>query len=274
MSRKLALLIGINYTRTAYALAGCINDALNVGKILGVMGYDCTYLLDDGTCRPPTRNNILAACKQLVSNAKRGDSLFFHYSGHGTHTIDRDGDEDDGRDEAICPLSGGNITDDELRHVLTDRLPIGSNLFMLLDCCHSGTGADLRYNYDNTAKYNGGGRTPVEFDATHWTCNAARRLNARRLDTKTAVVCISGCRDNQTSADTVFDDQACGAMTAAFLKAWEKHATADNRVDVLLLCNYMTGMLKCYGYGQIPQLSLGTREQDALMTKNALNLVL
>lgn len=69
----------------------------------------------------PTKANILTTMKWLVDGAQPGDSLFFHYSGHGSqgkHTLlfaisdaytlgtvrDADGDEEDGLDETICML--------------------------------------------------------------------------------------------------------------------------------------------------------------------------
>lgn len=51
----------------------------------------------------------------LVRDARPGDSLFFHYSGHGGQAADLDGDEDDGFDETILPLdfkTAGEIIDD------------------------------------------------------------------------------------------------------------------------------------------------------------------
>ena len=40
----------------------------------------------------------------LVRGAQPNDSLFFHYSGHGSQQQDHDGDEVDGTDETICPV--------------------------------------------------------------------------------------------------------------------------------------------------------------------------
>ena len=40
----------------------------------------------------------------LVRGAQPNDSLFFHYSGHGSQQQDSDGDEVDGTDETICPV--------------------------------------------------------------------------------------------------------------------------------------------------------------------------
>ena len=40
----------------------------------------------------------------LVSGAQPNDSLFLHYSGHGSQAKDHDSDEVDGYDETICPV--------------------------------------------------------------------------------------------------------------------------------------------------------------------------
>ena len=63
----------------------------------------------------PTRQNIIQAMGWLARDARPGDSLFFHYSGHGGRQRDTDGDEDDGYDETILPVDfqkTGQITDD------------------------------------------------------------------------------------------------------------------------------------------------------------------
>ena len=41
---------------------------------------------------PATKKDIIEGCKWLVSNTSEGDSLFFHYSGHGIQVDDQDGD--------------------------------------------------------------------------------------------------------------------------------------------------------------------------------------
>ena len=45
----------------------------------------------------PTKENLLKALDWLVRDAKRGDALFFHYSGHGGQEDDPDGIEEDGQ---------------------------------------------------------------------------------------------------------------------------------------------------------------------------------
>ena len=38
-------------------------------------------LMDDGSHEEPTKENILAAYKQVVEESEDGDSIFLHYSG-------------------------------------------------------------------------------------------------------------------------------------------------------------------------------------------------
>lgn len=86
---KKALLVGINYTGTSNALAGCINDVRTMQNFLiqrfGYQHDDMVVLTDDqrDPRSIPTRQNIISAMQWLVSGAQPNDSLFFHYSGHG-----------------------------------------------------------------------------------------------------------------------------------------------------------------------------------------------
>ena len=58
----------------------------------------------------------------MVRNSKPGDLLFFHYSGHGSYILDKDGDEIDGCDEMIVSSDMYSITDDELKSIINDNL--------------------------------------------------------------------------------------------------------------------------------------------------------
>jgi hypothetical protein len=65
----------------------------------------------------------------------------FQYAGHGTRVDDVDGDEDGGRDSALCPVdftAGRLLIDDDVRR-LVQPLSNGVNLTCFFDCCHSGT---------------------------------------------------------------------------------------------------------------------------------------
>jgi len=187
----------------------------------------------------------------LVSDVKPGDSLFFHYSGHGSQVIDTSGDEEDGLDETICPVdfkSAGQIIDDDINDLLVKTIPEGARLTALMDCCHSGTGMDLPYMY-RSSKNGLVDTTPRSFSLFR------KRRSARPPPGSSSgeVILFSGCRDDQTSADTGLKATAGGAMTNAFLEALDR---APNGNYVQLLWE-MRESLRNGVFVQIPQLSCG-----------------
>merc|ERR1712000_779678 len=92
--QKKAVLVGINYlSHQRGRLKGCINDVKNMQNFLakyGFNGQNVRVLTDDLTdaSRQPTRANILRDLRWLVQGARPGDSLFFHFSGHGSQVVD------------------------------------------------------------------------------------------------------------------------------------------------------------------------------------------
>mmetsp|Transcript_26504 Transcript_26504/g.40220 ORF Transcript_26504/g.40220 Transcript_26504/m.40220 type:complete len:513 (-) Transcript_26504:57-1595(-) len=220
--RRRALLIGINYTGTRAALRGCINDAKNMRNVLirkhAFPGDTChMVMLTDEPSRgrnyQPTYSNIRRGLQWLLQGVSQGDVLFFHFSGHGAQVPDKTGHEADGLNETILPLDYENkqITDDELWGSIVYPLPAGARLTALMDCCHSGTGLDLPFEYMyKQNKHN-------KYNQSSWM----EDLNPAH--SQGDVVLISGCKDDQTSADAFQQGTAGGAMTQAFLTAYEQH---------------------------------------------------
>jgi len=150
-SKKKALLVGINYVGQRGELSGCHNDVLSMMTYLKSLGFDessMKILMDDDSHEPPTGANILKGFDWLTENNSNGDSLFFHYSGHGGYVTDDSGDEKDGRDETLVPLdfkSAGQISDDLVFKELVLPVSEGVTLCCVMDCCHSGTVLDLPF---------------------------------------------------------------------------------------------------------------------------------
>jgi hypothetical protein len=233
--KKKALLIGINYTGTSNELYGCINDTTSIKERISTHGFDDINIITDFTTKKATRDNILEEFKNLLINSQSGDLLFFAYSGHGSYAIDRNGDEFDGRDELIvsCDLQG--IFDDELKSIIQIYLKSDVTLFALMDCCFSGSILDLKYQYIDSLNYD-------KFTE-----------NSKQIETIGNVFMISGCTDEQTSADAIFNNKANGAMTWALLESLK----SNSHVNWRELVKNMRTILKTSGFTQIPQFSSG-----------------
>ncbi|MDB9313500.1 caspase family protein [Spirulina sp. CS-785/01] len=91
-NRKLALLVGINdYSNPSERLAGCVNDVILQRQLLihryGFNPQDVVMLLDEQA----TRQGMLEAFEEhLIKQAKPGDVVVYHYSGHGSLVQDPD----------------------------------------------------------------------------------------------------------------------------------------------------------------------------------------
>lgn len=129
---KKALIVGINYRGTSCALNGCINDAKCMEYMLrtkfGFRPENVLIMTDDmpDPMRLPTRYNMFLGFQWLLTGMKPGDSLVFHYSGHGSQQPDYSGEEPDGKNETLCPLDfkrAGEIVDDELNRQLINPIP-------------------------------------------------------------------------------------------------------------------------------------------------------
>ncbi|KAJ1516734.1 Ca(2+)-dependent cysteine protease [Coelomomyces lativittatus] len=286
--RKKALLVGINYTHSKSPLRGCIKDVMNVKSFLiNRYGFQDTphtmaTLTDDQTVshRIPTRKNIITAMQWLVAGAAPGDSLFFHFSGHGGQQRDFNGDEEDNSDETILPLDfqkAGMIVDDEIHAILVKPLPPGVRLTALFDSCHSGTAMDLPYVYLPSGELKkrktkneqllsktgqiglnllqgnkmGAIKSLMNLLTPTKEINPAAVEQAKKA--KADVIQFSGCKDQQTSADACIDGQHAGAMSWALLKSIESQPS-QTYAQILT----STRGLLSKEYSQIPQLSSGS----------------
>lgn len=283
--RKKALLVGINYFGSKNELRGCINDVKNMSSFLNKQfGYsydDMVILTDDQRemARVPTKENILRAMQWLVKDARPNDSLVFHYSGHGGVTKDVDGDEESGFDDVIYPLDfevNGHIVDDMMHDIMVKPLPQGCRLTALYDSCHSGTALDLPYVYStkgvvkepNLWKDAGTGALNAFMSYESGNIGGAissitglvkkisnlNSINREQVSAMKAspadIISISGCKDDQTSADAQENGKSTGAMSWSFIQVLSQQPSQS----YLSLLNNMRNLLAAK-YSQKPQLS-------------------
>ena len=236
-----ALLFGLNYAHCRDGtLRGCANDVRNMAAYLTSLGVDAEAYTDDENREETSRAGIVARVRALADLATQEhlDAVWIHYSGHGSHVRDTDGDELDGRDECLVPSDyedAGFVRDEELAAELA-RFPAHTRVVCVFDCCHSGTMADLRYTYD------AGSETVEELRA------AANVPNS-------SVVTLSGCTDAQTSADAynLAASEFAGALTTALLNALKEDATLLE--DAFRLLDGVHARLRERGFSQKPRLA-------------------
>jgi hypothetical protein len=235
---KKALLIGINYLNSNITLNGCIDDIVNMNKVLNeIYKYDQITMLRDDSSNPqtlPTRNNILNALAQLMVDSVNCSEIWIHYSGHGSRIRDTNRDEISGYDSVLVPVdftTSGFIVDDDIYTIIQHSK---CKTIMLFDSCNSGTVVDLPWSYTII--------TPNTY---------MRNLNNRNSVSNQQIYMFSGCKDNQTSADTysIELNQAVGAFTFAFLTCLKN---ANYQISLLSLYRNICIFLSNQKFTQIP----------------------
>ena len=140
-----ALLIGVGRHQVpAFDLPGIDLDLDMMEDVAASLGFSRgqVRVLRD---REVTKASIRQAFDEFLMQAGPSDRVLVYFSGHGTHLRDRDGDEQDKRDEALvmsnAPQSrrgtAGLLLDDELNALM--RSLRTSRQLLFVDACHSGT---------------------------------------------------------------------------------------------------------------------------------------
>ncbi|RKZ10848.1 hypothetical protein DRQ25_01700 [Candidatus Fermentibacteria bacterium] len=274
-SMKKALIAGINNYPDA-PLRGCVNDCLLMYKVLSEkFGFNTKNidLLTDSDC---TKANLLVSLKKLVTGVKAGDTVFFHYSGHGSQVMSNDwtnSDEADGRDEILCPVDldwNDPLRDHELG-AFFKLLPKGVKILVILDCCHSGTG--LRNSLKKL-----GGKDKDDFrnrflppppsniltnprvgldDNLNFVVPEGKSVQTQKRGFAVSAqkqgdaILISGCMENQTSADAWINGRYHGALSYYLVEVLASH---NFDVDYKTLINGVNLKLKNKRFTQVPQL--------------------
>ena len=210
-------------------LNGCVNDIRDVVKEFKKRGFVTATLLDSKA----TNIEICKALLGAITSLAPDDVLVIHYSGHGTYVPDKNGDEVSGNDSCWCPhdiMTAGPITDDTIYSILRKK-PTGSRIVVFSDSCFSGT--VLRAFGDP-----GAGKPrfmpPSVFLKNNKSFSVTDLVGGIQLrdfqdnviddatiskDVGGTLLLMSGCQDNQTSADAYFSGRYNGAFTYFMLKA-------------------------------------------------------
>lgn len=226
-AEKYGLIIAIgNYpSKTGWSSISSLNDVPLIKQAFidqGFLEKNISQLIDEQA----TKVGIIKAIENLKSRLKPGDIVVIHYSGHGQQIFDDNGDEIDGKDEALVPYDAwvkytfnykgeNHLRDDELGNIIANfRNALGSKgqLLFILDSCHSGSTTRGR-------KARGGQAT---FAPDDWKARENDKTKGSAMVERTKVnadaapfVLISGA-----SADELnYEYEGFGSLSYAFSKA-------------------------------------------------------
>ena len=236
---KKAFLCGINYINTSIQLNGCINDVENMKRVLMTeYGYKSAdiVLLTDKTSMKPTKANILKYLQKLVNESSGINQIYFHYSGHGSNILDQNNDEIDGQDECIIPIdylqTNQVIIDDEI-HQIIKNVNENCKVIMVFDACHSGSMVDLKYNFECLSVNQKKKLQNENYLFENWTSEF--KLSQIPSDSiYSHIITISGCQDDQVSADAYIDKKFQGALSYVLLKVLQMNQYRDIKLKYLL----------------------------------------
>ena len=232
MAKGMALTIGLNavdpkhYQGWSGELNACEADAQDMAEIAKSKSFRVRTLLT----KKATRAQVAGEMSKAAAGLKSGDIFMLSYSGHGGQVPDPHGDEPDAEDETWC-LYDGELIDDET-YLLLGKFAAGVRVLVFSDSCHSGTVVKLAYYQGTTAARSpdvGTQKARYRFMPPSVALRTYRnnkefydailknpKLKEAQAAVKASVLLISGCQDNQLSADGDFN----GLFTGTLLQVW------------------------------------------------------
>ncbi len=236
MATGMALTIGLNsvnpkhYGGWSGELNACEADAQDMADIARSRKFKVKIL----RTKTATRAQVIGQISRAAKVLKAGGIFMLTYSGHGGQLPDLNSDEPDAQDETWC-LYDGEFVDDELYAQLGKFAP-GVRILTFSDSCHSGTVVKMAYYQGTTAVRSSGiGSQAIRYRAMPpdvalrtYRNNKSfydkilknAKLKDVRAAVKASVLLISGCQDNQLSADGDFN----GLFTSQLLRVWKNGA--------------------------------------------------
>ncbi len=269
------------------ALKGVENDVASVAKamdeVFKIESSNITVLHD----RKATRRNILSTLDGYASKLRKGDRLYFYFSGHGTSAKDRKNSNLTRlipyQSGAILPYDVNQSSGDkgllesliigrrDLKHRLAELDSKGVEAFVFFDSCYSGNAVrsiSLSSNAVTTREH-----TFVfdeadddEDEDQDSSCFACGSVDYSEYPYKN-VYFMSAAAETEEAIDIdqnsidrypTLDNKYHGAFTDALLRIWSGNVKADANADGNLSMQEINTGVSCFmerrGYGHEPQL--------------------
>ncbi|MBI4781639.1 MAG: caspase family protein [Oscillatoriophycideae cyanobacterium NC_groundwater_1537_Pr4_S-0.65um_50_18] len=172
----------------------------------------------------PTYANIVKQFQTLIYQAKPGDQVYIHYSGHGTQAatvypeLNNKGQYDEGLVPCDFASSGYYLRDVELAFLLKQMSQKGLNVTLVLDSCNSGSATRGDYEVRGGTDPNPGasGSLVAERDTlvANWETLVGNNQAAFGVPPTNEYVLLAACRSTEFAFEyAVKDAERHGALT-------------------------------------------------------------
>ena len=249
--RKLALLVGINKYSFS-PLEGCLNDVeLQRHLLIHRFGFNPKdiYTLTD---EKATRSGILQAFEEhLIRQAKPGDVVVYHYSGHGSLVVDPDPifvsstRDKSGLSGTFVPINSGlpagypnqgGVVEDIMGHTLFLLMSAvqSENFTAVLDSCYSGAAS----RKIRVRARDGGNKVQISPEEKSYQDKWLSRLNLSREEFVKRYregvakgVVLAATNPTQTAIDALFNGVPAGAFTYHLTQyLWQQTSTPESAI--------------------------------------------
>jgi pimeloyl-ACP methyl ester carboxylesterase len=266
-----ALLVGIDsYPSPVPGLRGCVNDVTGIETYLQSRVTRDGYQLQALTLKneAATRQAIIDGFRQHLNQAGKDDVVLFYYSGHGSqeqappefwHI------EPDRLDETIVCYdsrteSGWDLADKELAKLLAEVSRANPHVFVVLDCCHSGSGTRNAMLQETGVRRVDTDKRQRPIESFIFSATEAETLVGSRSPEQNPsgwklpqgrYVVMSACRDCEEAKEFYGDGQHRGAFSYFLMETLQK---ANGGLTYRDLFKRTNAIVRCRVSAQSPQL--------------------
>lgn len=259
-----AILIGIDAYKDR-PLKGCVNDVLGIQKILEQQSHatisvftatsqarvstDNDFQLMEGGNQLPTHGNVTSAVRRIREQAREGDSVYIHYSGHGTCDPPNPAEVDDNKSNRYTGNLALVLLDENdparvkcwpgplFAASINGLVAKGLIVTVVLDCCFSAAvyrnsdDTDIRYfPYNAKASW----ATGTEDDEIQAVRSAMRRVSMSPswLIDPQGYSLLAGCGPTEIALEVKVRGQVFGKLSHFLCELLRSHGVRRRQTNI------------------------------------------
>jgi len=232
-----ALLVAIDkYQYPVPPLNGCVNDSKEVEAYLKSNIPEGKLFLKTLRNEDATRRNVIDAFLNHLSQAGENDTVFMHYSGHGSQEPAPPEfwhlDHDHMHESMVCydsrrTINGvyyRDLVDKEFAALIHQVSTKNPHIILMMDCCHSGSGT-REHEEEVTSRFTGRGTKGARklndyifFEKDFQGDFAQIKSGQKRYAIQNGRhVLIAGCRNSETAKELIVNGKQRGIFTYSVL---------------------------------------------------------